>query len=192
MDVPASSILMATAALVLARPVQARGECPATPRQVSVQDMTEQQLVAALGPGNPDRVTRAVAEIARRGEVMIPALVSLKGCRDTFFGGGLGHLMSAQVIPRERAGSLVPVPVEQAAIYLIVGIYRGSLAYAQSPYLVDLRLPPERRTSSVSRRLDKRAWNSVGRWVAKWRESGMEELRRRGEDPLAGAQVAFW
>ncbi len=162
------------------------------PRDLSVQEMTDEQLVAALGLGYPERVTQSVAEIARRGEAMIPALVSLKGCRETFFGGGLGHPMSAQIIPRERTGSLHPIPLEQAAIYLIVGIYRRSLTYAQSPYLVDLRLPQGRRTASVSRRLNERAWSAVERWIAKWRESGMEELRRRGEDPLAGSQVGFW
>lgn len=185
--------LLAVAALTLAGAEESSAECPTqTPRDVSEREMTDEELIAALRLDRPERVTGAVAEIARRGEAMIPLLASLKGCRETFFGGGLGHPMSAQIIPREKAGSLQPIPLEQAALYLIVGIYRGSLSYAQSPYLVDLRQPQRRRTTSVSRRLNERAWHSVERWIVKWRESNIEELRRRGQDPLAGSKVAFW
>lgn len=73
-----------------------------------------------------------------------------------------------------------------------VGIYRGSLAYAQSPYLVDLREPQRRRTASVSPLFNERAWRSVDRWIAKWRESNLEDLRRRKQDPLAGSKLSFW
>jgi hypothetical protein len=185
--------LIAIALSILAAAQETPGKCPTqTPRDLAVKDMTNEELIAALRPGRPERVTGAVAEIARRGEVMIPVLASLKGCRETFLGGGLGNPMSAQLIPEAKAGNLEPIPLEQAAIYLIVGIYRGSLAYAQSPYLVDLREPQRRRTASVSPLFNERAWRSVDRWIAKWRESNLEDLRRRKQDPLGGSKLSFW
>jgi hypothetical protein len=185
--------LIAIAALILAGVTETPARCPAQPpRNVSAREMTNEELIAALRLDEQERVTKAVAEVARRGEIMVPLLASLKGCRGTFFGGGLGNPMSAQVIPQTKAGSLEPIPLEQAALYLIVGIYRGSLSYAQSPYLVDLREPEKQRTASVSPRLNERAWQAVDRWIARWRESNVAELRRRGQDPLAGSKVAFW
>jgi len=189
--------LIVIAALILVPilvPTQeAPGKCPTqTPRNVSAKEMTNEELIAALRPGRPERVTEVVAEVARRGEVMIPMLASLKGCRETFLGGGLGNPMSAQLIPEAKAGNLEPIPLEQAALYLIVGIYRGSLSYAQSPYLVDLREPQRRRTASVSPRLNERAWRSVDRWIAEWRKSNLQELRHRKQDPLAGSKLSFW
>jgi len=124
---------------------------------------------------------------------MIPLLASLKGCRETFFGGGLGDPMSAFEIPaQDTATGQKAIPLEQAAIYMIVGIYRGSFAHAQSPYLVDLRIPSGKRPASVSPQLDERAWRSVDRWLTQWRASNLAELRRRKQDPLAGSQLSFW
>jgi hypothetical protein len=185
--------LIAIAVSILVASQETPGKCPTqTPRNLSAKEMTNEELIAALRPGRPERVTEAVAEVSRRGEVMIPMLASLKGCRETFLGGGLGNPMSAQLIPEAKAGNLEPIPLEQAALYLIVGIYRGSLAHAQSPYLVDLREPQKRRTASVSPLLNERAWRSVERWITTWRKSNVEELRRRKQDPLAGSKLAFW
>jgi len=184
--------LIAFAALLLAGADETPSRCPTqTPRNVSAREMTNDELIAVLRPGDFERVTAAVAEIAHRGEPMIPSLASLKGCRETFFGGGLGTPMSAQLIPDTKAGNLDPIPLEQAAIYLIVGIYRGSLEHASSPYFADVRGPHDHRIS-VSPRLNARAWQSVDRWLAKWRTSNVTALRRHHEDPLAGSKLAFW
>lgn len=186
--------LIAVAALVVAGAGAGAplGRCPTqTPRPVPARELTNEELIAALRPGNFERVTAAVAEIARRGEPMIPRLAALKGCRETFFGGGLGNRMSAQLIPERTAADLEAIPLEQAAIYLIVGIYRGTLEHAQSPYFVDVRGPRDHRVS-VSPRLNARAWQSVDRWIAKWRASNLAALRRWHDDPLAGSKLAFW
>jgi len=142
--------------------------------------------------GNVTAFEDAVTEVMKRGQRMIPMLAALRGCRNTFFGGGLGNPQSSQLIPAKHVPGLPVIPVEQAALFLIEGIYKGNYTFAQSPYLVDLTLPSERREPSASPELNKRAWKAVAGWNARYRREGLEHMRTQGDDPLAAAGVAFW
>src|SRR5260370_151714 len=113
-------------------------KCPGTSNALLDED-----VVAALGSSSSEEASRAVAEVMRRGERMIPHLIRMRGCRSVFFGAGLGNPQSSQLIPAKSVAGLPAIPVEQAALYLIVGIYNQNLSFAESPYLVDLALHPE-------------------------------------------------
>jgi hypothetical protein len=123
---------------------------------------------------------------------MIPYLIQLRGCRKTFFGAGLGNLQSSQLIPARSAAGLQAVPVEQAALYLIVGIYSRNLSFAESPYLVDLSLRSEDRRASTSKALNRRAWKSVMAWNERRKNTSLEKVRGGNDTPLKESNVGFW
>jgi hypothetical protein len=123
---------------------------------------------------------------------MIPQLIRLRGCRNTFFGAGLGSPQSSQLIPAKTIAGLPAIPVEQAALYLIVAIHRQSLSFAESPYLVDLTLHPEDRRASTSKVLNRRAWKAVLDWNRRTGETGSRTDSAGNDSPLKGSEVAFW
>ena len=166
--------------------------CVSVSSTKAVQGMNDAELAGALASKDSHLASEAVREIMCRGEKMFPALIALEGCRTSFFGSGLGNPMSAQLIPRHTARDLKAIPAEQAALYLIEAIYRGSLGFAQSPYLIDQELPQGSRPASTSIELNRRAWESVRAWFSEYLKRGLAHMRRSSKDPLSDARVAFW
>jgi hypothetical protein len=166
---------------------QCRGSKKGDPTQFSDRDSA-----TAIGSRSSEVTSRAVAEIVRRGDRMLPQLIRLRGCRNKFFGAGLGNPQSAQLIPAKTVGGLSAIPVEQAALYLISAIHRRSLSFAESPFLVDLALRPDARKASTSRHLNRRAWKAVLDWDRRTRGNGGYADSAIDDSPLKGAEVAFW
>lgn len=154
--------------------------------------INDKDVIAALGSASSDVASKAVAEVMRRGERMIPLLIGLRGCRNTFFGAGLGNPMSSQVIPAAPANGLQPIPLEQAALYLINAIYEQQLGFAESPYLVDLLISPAQRKPLTSKSMNRRAWRAVLDWNQRYKTVGVEDARKKGDAPLRAAALAFW
>jgi hypothetical protein len=166
-------------------------KCPRTSNGNAAQS-TDEEVVSALGSTSSEEATRAVAEVMHRGERMIPHLVRMRGCRNVFFGAGLGNPHSSQLIPAKSVPGLPAIPLEQAALFLIVGIYNQNLSFAESPYLADLTLRPQDRKASTSKSLNRRAWKSVLAWNRRRKDRTLESARANNDAPLKGAMVGFW
>ncbi len=155
----------------------------------------DEQLITELQSPDGEKARAAASEVFARGESMIPALLALKGNKKPFAGASwLGRPTAGQLVfpagINEEPGT--GVPIEVAALYLINAIYRNKLQFAQSPYLTDLAVAPDKRDAKNSEALIERAWHSTEGWGKLLKSEGIERLRREKRGPLDGSQVAFW
>jgi len=166
-----------------------------------VRQMNDSQLVATLRSDSTEelvtrwrRTASAVSEIFRRGERIIPLLAGLRGDRSIFCGGWSGDSTSL----RKAASSWAlhcsgegAIPLEQAALFYIVAIYRGSLDFTNSMDLKDDHKPLEWETMT-SRDFSERAWLAVDRWLVYLRRDGLEGVRNERRGPLDGSGLSFF
>jgi len=160
-----------------------------------MKTLENEQLIVGVQSTDGEKAHKAVSEVFARGDSMIPALLALKGNKRPFAG--------ASWLVRPTAGQLIfpsgkndeagrGVSVEVAALYLITAIYQNNLQFAQSPYLTDLAVAPDKRRAMNSEALIERAWQSTEEWAALLKAEGIEQLRREKRAPLDGSRVAFW
>ena len=137
----------------------------------------------------------AVEEILHRGVRMIPLLLKIKGNQRPAF-AALGHHLSATPTRVATNPSDVEpgrtLTMEVAALYLICAVYHNTAEFAQSPYLIDVRLPAGKRDARNSPKLVARAWQAVEEWNRRLERTTIKKLRSRKDDPLHGSGVAFW
>lgn len=160
-----------------------------------VKTISNEQLIIDLQSSDEEKARTTASEIFARGDSLIPALLALKGNKKPFAGAAwLGRPTAGQIItPKDRnEESGTGVPIEGAALYLISAIYHGKLTFAQSPYLTDLTVAPDKRKAKNSQALIERAWRSTEEWARLLRSEGIEQLRRGKRAPLDGSQTAFW
>ena len=164
-------------------------------RQVpSLESKPTQQLLKDLESTDQEEAHKAVIEIMRRGEVMLPALLELKGNKRGFYGYGLGHPNAAFLTPmpsgnRKRDDERV-ITVEVVALYLASGIYYGTLEFAQGALLTD-ETPTKMQRSNTRDRVAK-AWSSLESWSKRWNAEGLDVLRKKNDGPLKSPGVRFW
>lgn len=160
----------------------------------SMQNLKDEQVIAALGSQNAEAAHQAVEEVMQRGDRMIPLLVGCRGNTNFFYGYGLGHHSSSFLIPLPTGDKKVNdgsfVTVEVAALYLISSIYHKTLAFADAPYLTDGRAVQWQKFNTPKR--VNKAWDSVETWMQAFRSEGIESLRSRQQSPLSGSKVHFW
>lgn len=161
---------------------------------VSGSSMQAHEVVDKLRARDEVIARQAVRETFELGASAIPELLKLRGSREPFKGGALGHAKSAQAT-FEASADVEPeriVSVEVAAIYLIEAIYQGKIDFAQSAYLTDLSKPEEDRSAAnTSDRID-RAWESIAQWESRTKEMSLDELRRQDDGPLKESSIRFW
>lgn len=160
----------------------------------SMQNLKDEQVIAALSSHNAEAAHRAVGEIMHRGNRMIPLLRDCRGNSNFFYGYGLGHRSSAFLIPLP-ASDKEPndgrfVTVEVAALYLISAIYHKTVEFAEAPYLTD-GTPVEWQKFNTPERV-KKAWDSTEKWIQAFRSEGIESLRSRHQSPLSDSKIHFW
>jgi len=160
----------------------------------SMQNLKDEQVIAALSSHDPEAAHQAVEEIMHRSDRMILLLRSCRGNRDFFYGYGLGHRSSGFIIPLPASdkelndGSFITVEV--AALYLISAIYYKTVEFAAAPYLTD-GTPVEWQKFNTPKRVEK-AWDSTEKWIHTFRSEGIESLRSRHQSPLSDSKIRFW
>lgn len=165
-------------------------------RSASLASATDQKVIAALQSRIAGESDAAIDEVRRRGEKMIPLLLACKGDHRRFTGNNLigesGNSFYWEYDGRDDPS--VPaelryhvVSVEVAALYLISAIYFGDKHFASEPFLTG---GPTGASSNLPDWVDA-AWRSVQTWEAQRQQLGMEELKRRGQDPLYDSNYRF-
>ncbi len=172
--------------------------------QAHSRNMTDAEVIEALASDDRDLVERAVSEVMLGGERLIPLFVKLKGDRRCFAAirklgeWGPGNI---RFDPRNRelcAKDPDAITVEVAALFLISAIYYNDLEFATPPSLCDRASPHDNRgyrcagdKSNTRERVEK-AWIAVEKWISEIETNGIESLRERKRDPLAGSEIAFY
>jgi len=160
----------------------------------SMENLNDEEVIAALSSQNAEAAHQAVKEIMQRGDRMIPLLLRCKGNSNFFYGYGLGHRSSGFLIPlpsgdkQTNDGSFISIEV--AALYLISAIYHKSLEFAEAPYLTDGKSVEWQRFNTPERLKD--AWDAVETWMQEFKSEGMESLRSKDRSPLSRSKVHFW
>jgi hypothetical protein len=191
---------MAVALLVTPMPAShaaSEGADPAVRKQaVPLAMAADSEVVAALGSQDSTESCAAAEEVMRRGERMIPLLLSLKGDNRKYSGHNLGGRSAGALYweyTENPADSVTRdiryhvVYVEVAAIYLVEAIYEQTIRFANAPFLTE-------RTTGVSSNLPELvadAWRSVEEWEALRKERGIAKLRSERHGPLGGARSEF-
>jgi hypothetical protein len=189
-----STVGAVLAVLVLAAP--ARTHATKIEMGVRMSFVTDEDLIQRLS--SPDEETSGMAALAiyARGERMIPLLVPLRGKTQLFTGAGYLVSPHSSTMVFTRPGPGIPedqlVSVEVAALYLINAMYAGRMDFATSPYISDLNLPPNKRTTANRPELVERAWKSVEIWSKDLKPGYLEDLRNEKRRPLDAGRVAFW
>lgn len=159
--------------------------------------LTNQALIRCLTERSSACPPDVQAEVLKRGEAMLPLLMSLEGDRRPYGGGSLGKPQDSMLVFYQPTGQAEfdrdkVVTTEVAALYLACAIYEQRLDFAGVPYLSDARLPPEKRDATVSPELVKRAWIAAQGWMKDVAAKGLLTMRRTGRGPLTGSQGYFW
>lgn len=161
---------------------------------------SDAEVVKALASRDHVEAAGAEAEVIKRGERMIPALLMHKGDRRPYRGGGLGVRKSsgwAFVIPKEgetlKASDPPGLPVEVASLYLISRIYYGNFAFATAPALRYRGMSGEEsKVINNSPDMVRRVHALYEEWVRKTTVVGIGVLRRQNEAPLSGTAFSWW
>lgn len=165
---------------------------PAKVDQKGQPKITDEQVIHALRSKNEAESDRAVKEVLKRGDRMIPLLMQLRGDSHKFSGYGLGQPKAAFYVYKPVGNQQQPkndvITVEVAALYLTNAIYHESLEFAQAPYLTDGSNVQD--LNNTDERV-KMAWDSVEHWSQSLRHDGLASLREKGQEPLRGSPVRF-
>jgi len=162
---------------------------------IGMQEKTNEQVISMLQSRDRELATQAVYEIMKRGEPMIPLLMSQKGDTKLFNGKELGDPRSSKSIPlqvvKNKVSQELIITNEIAALYLISAIYYGNRVFA-SAYLVDASLPPTERRPQNSPTLIAKAWESVENWASELKKENLDSLRAKKFNPLKNSGVSFF
>ncbi len=163
--------------------------------QTNLETMTDEQLYRdVLSSTDFLKAESAGNEFFRRGEKVLPFLLSKKGDNNLFFGGFLkkGSSASSEMITipsnnmknNERllkSGDLRSMEV--MALFLINAIFHESLNFSQTP---NLHYETSEGYPKVANKpkLIKKAWKAVDKWAIKLKAEGLPELQRKEIAPL--------
>lgn len=133
------------------------------------------------------RITLAAKEIFKRGERMIPRLMTYRGNANFFESNLAGRSdyipANATKTPSNNDGTYITVEV--AALYLISSIHYGELEFAREMYLDDgtcVSWSDYNKPEKVAR-----AWESTEQWVNLLNEKGAAWLSKNKINPLKGS-----
>lgn len=166
---------------------------------IDVSPLSDAQLISAFTSRDGDRATAAILEIMRRDAGMVKRLAPLRGDKERFCGRGLVDIRHSTAYPMYLDGRFDPVsyvPNEMAALYMISAVYSESRWFGS--YILREADKPRRHLEEgyILERAEyiqrvERAWNATSRWLDRYDQIGIEELRRLGEHPLTGSGAKF-
>lgn len=158
-----------------------------------------EELVLKLASESNKESTRAAIEIFKRGESIIPYLLTMKGKKSIYQGNCLNDVVAGMGITRPNDETEPEdadpdngwyVTAEVASIYLVSAIYYDNLTFAQIPYLKGAEDVEGRRYNTPIR--VHTAWDATEKWYAKLKSEGMEKLRKDKEFPLKSSGIRFY
>jgi hypothetical protein len=162
--------------------------------QTNLDTMTDEQLYDVLTSVNSTEAELAGTEFFRRGEKVIPFLLSKKGDKRIFYGGfftrGSGVEAVMIFMPTKdmkknkkllKNGDIRSMEV--VALFLINAIFHKSLDFSQTP---NLRYETSEGYPKVGNKpqLIKKAWKAVDKWAIQLKAEGLAELQRKKIAPL--------
>ena len=161
--------------------------------QSNFEGDSDEQLYNALSATCYERADLAATEFLKRGERVIPFLLSKKGDKKLFFGTLHRSLFEVSQIVFDptndmennkrllKSGDLRSMEV--ATLFLINAIFHELLYFSQTPNLYYETSEGYPKVGNKAH-LIKKAWKAVDKWAIQLKSKGLAELQRQEIAPL--------